>query len=72
MVVPASVAVEMWPDPQAIVLIDVEAGAALEVAAAAVLALRPDDPGSLGARVMPEARNLRTDIAGELNALGLA
>lgn len=71
-VVPASVAVEMWPDPQAIVLIDVEAGAALEVAAAAVLALRPDAPGSLGARVMPEARNLRTDIAGELNALGLA
>ncbi|MFV1970342.1 MAG: ABC transporter permease [Acidimicrobiia bacterium] len=71
-VVPLTVAVEMWPDPQATVLIDVEAGAALEVAATASLALRPDDPASLETRLMPEARRLRSDIAGELDALGLA
>lgn len=71
-IVPISVAVEMWPDPQAIVLIDVEAGAALEIAATAALILRPDDPASLETRLMPEARRLRSDIAAELDALGLA
>ncbi len=71
-VVPMTVAVSMWPDPQAAILIDVEPGAAQQVAATAPLVIRPDDPTGLETQLMPEARRLRTDIAGELNALGVA
>lgn len=71
-VVPLAVAASTWPDSQAGVLIDVEPGAAQRVAEDAPLAIRPESPASLQAQLMPEARGLRTDIAGELDALGLA
>lgn len=71
-VVPVSTAVAIWPDPQANILIDVKPGAARQVAAQAPLVLRPDDPTSVEAQLMPEARQLRSDITAELDALGVA
>ncbi len=71
-VMPVSVAATIWPDPVPTVLVDVEAGAARQVAAAAPLALRPEDPGAFEAILMPEARRLRTAVSDELSALGLA
>ncbi len=56
----------------ATVLVDVEPGAAQAVAAVLALALRPDDPDAVVVQLMPEARGLRSDVLGELDALGLA
>ncbi len=50
-------------------LIDVDLGAAVQVAAEAPLALRPDDPDRLVAYSPPSPESLRTDVEGDLSVL---
>ncbi len=70
-VVPAGDVVELTGEDDVTVLIDVDPGSARRVASDAPLALAPHDPDLLLAQLLPEARGLRTDVVGELDALGL-